>query len=199
MKKSEIESLLIKWGIENYNVSQSGVVDVDGDVSLKMAFEVKKSGIIPFKFGKITGSFNCSYCMLKNLINSPDFVGGDFDCSRNYIINFVNSPKTIGGAFIAHSNKKLQSMDGITASITDLDISNCNLGFVALANVKISGHINASYNMIKGLNNFPEGAKSIDVSKNLVSSMHGAPKNCVIDVSGNPIQPEDDLERSTWG
>lgn len=125
---------LKKYGIKNYTINSDGTIDVDGDVDLYVYYN-RKLTEIPFKFGKVTGDFNCSDNNLISLDGCPYYVGGDFNGSGNKLTNLNGSPsevigyfscdynnlttvegmpKEIGGDFICQGNEKLKKIDSIS-------------------------------------------------------------------------------------
>src|SRR5271157_4926923 len=71
MSKDEVPS--------NWSKNADGSYDVNGDVNLSRQDLLE----LPFRFGKVTGYFDCRNNQLTNLEGSPDSVGGDFYCSYN--------------------------------------------------------------------------------------------------------------------
>ena len=89
----------------SYSIN-NGLIDVEGDVIL-----IKQVDKLPFKFGKVSGNFNCSYNQLTNLEGSPNYVGGSFDCSRNKLTNLEGCPSSVGGNFNCSDNQ-LTNLEG---------------------------------------------------------------------------------------
>jgi hypothetical protein len=109
---SSLKSELDKYGIKNYTINFDGTIDVDGNVYLAH----KALKIIPLKFGKVTGSFNCHTNKLKTLEGSPYYVGGSFNCSMNNLSDLIGSPGEVGGDFdCSHNN--LKSINGMSLEI----------------------------------------------------------------------------------
>ena len=82
--KSEIEAWCDEMGIKNYTINSKGEIDVDGYVNL---FN-KDFKELPYKFGKVNGTFDLS-CNpnLTSLKNCPNKVEGYFwceDCKRKF-------------------------------------------------------------------------------------------------------------------
>jgi len=98
VNKRQIERFCEKQRIVRYEITNDFMIDVDGDVDLSDSLETDE---IPYKFGIVTGYFNCSRNGLTSLKNCPDEVGGDFDFSENRVTNFEFAPKKVG-----------ESMDG---------------------------------------------------------------------------------------
>lgn len=102
-----IHSTCKQYSIENYTINSDGKVDVDGDVDLRY----KRLVILPFKFGKVTGEFNCRSNYLYTLEGSPDWVGGLFSCADNQLTSLNNGPKYVGQYFNCSFNK-LKTLEG---------------------------------------------------------------------------------------
>ena len=78
---NDIETICKEYGIENWTINPDGTIDVDGGVYLDNRGLTK----LPLKFGKVRGSFDCSYNQLTTLEGSPKEVGVYFDCDDNPI------------------------------------------------------------------------------------------------------------------
>ena len=81
MNKNNIIKFLSDNLIKNYTINEDLSVDVIGDVFIN---ELKLNEI-PIQFGKVSGSFDCSYNFLTTLKGCPISVGGDFNRHRNTI------------------------------------------------------------------------------------------------------------------
>lgn len=204
MKKEQIVDLLIQWGIENYTVNDDLTVDVDGDVSLQQAFEIKKSREFVFQWGVIKGNFSCARCLLISLEGAPREVHGNFDCSGNKFILLDHSPEIVKGDYLCYNNKSLRSLQGCTRKIGgNFDISNCGIPRLANGPIEVGGDYNLAMNECQTLGGIAKkiGGK-IDASQNKLTSVYGTPEGfseADIDTSGNPINPGDEMERSMWG
>ena len=98
--KFNVESICIKWGIENWTI-QDGLVNVYGDVMLSG----KKISKILLKFGEVSGNFNCYNNQLTTLEGSPERVGGSFYCSHNNLTSLEGSTQEVGGGFYCSYNQ----------------------------------------------------------------------------------------------
>lgn len=110
--KEKVENILKKYQIENYTINTDLSVDVDGNIDFRFA-DLK---IIPAKFGKVTGSFNCSNQQLTTLQGCPKEVGGDFYCYNNNLTSLEGAPKEVGGDFSCENNK-LETLQGCPRDI----------------------------------------------------------------------------------
>jgi hypothetical protein len=82
-------------------------VDVSGSVHLND----KGLTVLPFQFGKVGRSFDCSDNQLTSLEGAPREVGGDFWCSDNQLTSLEGCPEKVGGNFWCPHNQ-LTSLDG---------------------------------------------------------------------------------------
>jgi len=98
----KLEDYFKIWG--TYEL-KDGVYNVNGDVRLNKCVEK-----LPVKFGKVTGSFNCSNNNLITLEGCPKIVGREFDCSYNSLTSLKGCPTHVGGNFVCdmklHNNKE---------------------------------------------------------------------------------------------
>ena len=83
-----------------------GVYNVFGNAHL-----IKDVDKLPFKFGKVSGIFKCSYNNLTSLEGCPNFVGGNFHCESNNLTSLKGCPSWVGGNFLCMYNK-LTSIEG---------------------------------------------------------------------------------------
>ena len=91
-------------GIKNYTINSKGEIDVNGYVDL---FN-KDFKELPYKFGKVNGTFNLS-CNpnLTSLKNCPNEVGGYFICSKCKNLNSLEGcPKEVSGGFYCSDRKQ---------------------------------------------------------------------------------------------
>ncbi len=106
--KRDIDSICQEYNIKKYTINDDGTVDVDGDVDLF------NNGLteLPFKFGKVTGYFNCGLNKLTSLVGSPKYVGGYFSCYNNKLKTLEGGPEVVIGNYYC-SNNKLINFKGI--------------------------------------------------------------------------------------
>ena len=109
---SELIKKLEYFNIENYTINIDGTIDVDGDVYLNGLSLTS----IPFKFGKVTGSFCCHRNELTSLLGSPREVGVDFGCDRNILKDLIGGPQEVGGDYDCYDNQ-LESLEGCAGDI----------------------------------------------------------------------------------
>lgn len=197
-----MDILVEELGIDPKNITETdkGYI-IDGGVVLKKSNTIKKLRKIPFKFYKVFGNFDASFCLLGSLHNCPEFVEHDFICSMNNFQNLEHSPKEIGGDFVCVGNRNLNSIRGVTQkgirnfictgnknlrsltgfpsiTLNILDCSDCSiLSLDGLIGVNILDKLICSENKIIKI---PESLKYGD-----------------IDYSNNPVSPND-LEKNWW-
>ena len=76
--KADIEAWCEGMDMYNYTINSQGEIDANGDVDLRK----KDFKELPYKFGKIKGSFSLRECKnLTSLKNCPDEVEKFFSCS----------------------------------------------------------------------------------------------------------------------
>jgi len=97
----ELVEKLSQYGIENYIINNDGTIDVLGDVRLEMNNLEK----IPFKFGKVSGSFVCHMNKLTTLDGCPTEVGHIFNCCKNELTSLENGPVEVGYNYLCCDNK----------------------------------------------------------------------------------------------
>ena len=111
---SEIIKKLEEFGIKNYAINEDGTIDVNGCVNLYNRGLTK----IPFKFGEVTGNFDCSLNQLTSLEGCPKEVGGEFDCysNKNKLKDLIGGPQEVGGNYICYNNQ-LETLEGCAGDI----------------------------------------------------------------------------------
>lgn len=105
-------SNMINVDKDKIKINEDGSIDIDDSVFLNGS-EIKK---IPFKFGKVSGNFECYGCRLTSLEGSPREVGGDFKCNNNRLVNLKYSPIEVGRNFDCSDNN-LKSVEGMSVEI----------------------------------------------------------------------------------
>ena len=107
---------IIDWlnsvGVTNYTIRDDGIVDVNGDVNLKL----EEAGSIPIQFGHVSGNFDCLGNDLTSLAGAPQSVGGWFNCANNKLISLTGAPRRVGGYFNC-GNNNLISLEGAPQSV----------------------------------------------------------------------------------
>lgn len=98
----EIDDHLQKYFkvLGSYNIDpDSGVVDVHGDVRLKL-----QCAQMPVQFGVVDGSFVCSEKGLTTLQGAPQQCTHNFECDHNNLTSLQYAPHHVGSFFICSSN-----------------------------------------------------------------------------------------------
>ena len=191
------EEWLKLWGVTEYRDTPDGV-DVDGDVTIRGV-----KGNLPVRFNVVKGNFQARFCFLQSWTNFPSIITGDMDASHNSFKNFEGHRTKVGGNFIVHSNRELSAFTGIQREINgDLDISNCKFSLLASFPEKIGGSLFASKNTFSSLNTSQtiEIVGDADFSSNKIITEDVRIKvGKKLDLSDNPINPDDDLkEKANW-
>ena len=141
-----------EFRITNYDFDENGFLNVDEDVVLNF----KNLEKLPFKFGTVKGSFDCSYNNLTSLEGAPKEVGGFFNCNKNNLTSLEGAPKEVGGSFYCSDNK---------------------LASLKWAPEKIGGSFNCDNNKLTSLKWGPEEvASSFNCEHNKLTSLDGAPE-----------------------
>ena len=100
--RKEIAMWLNDHDIEIYTINEDLSVDVAG--SVKLSVHSYSNGGLPFKFGSISGNFDCSGNQLSFLENFPYEVLGDFYCGDNYLTSLLGCPDKVMGCFCCENN-----------------------------------------------------------------------------------------------
>ena len=139
-------------GTWSYNLA-TGLVDVEGDfVCARMELKNFKG----IKFGKVSGSCDCSRNKLTSLEGSPQKVGGYFLCDKNKLTSLAGAPQEVGKGFYC-GNNKLTSLEG--------------------APQKVGGDFWCGDNKLTSLKGAPqEVGGDFDCYENKLTSLAGAPQ-----------------------
>jgi hypothetical protein len=86
-------------------------IHVDGHVDLLSQPQIYKTIIENYKFGYVSGKFDCSDNNLSNLKGVPKTVVGHFLCTYNNLKSLEGAPEYVGGYFECMFNK-LTSLKG---------------------------------------------------------------------------------------
>ena len=181
------------FGITNYSFGTDGLLNVFEDVKIKYA----PGGKLPFKFGTIHGSFDCSSISLSSLEGAPQQVFGSFDCSHNNLESLIGGPlfvqetyncslnslgDLLGAPKIAKkfkcSRNLIQSLKNIPLEELDsFDCSNNRITSLKGFNTLVHVNFNCSYNFIESLKGSPlKLSGSFDCSNNLLRNFKKGPK-----------------------
>lgn len=152
----------------SYTISEDGVVDVIGcvDISRRVGTNNKnKIDIIPIKFGKVSGDFDCSNNKLTSLSGCPDEVGKTFCARTNLLTSLKYIPEKIGTSYTDTSIPNGYTIDISHNKIISLE------GFP-----EISGGIDCSNNIISSLIGCPSEVYDLNCSSNKLTDLVGSPK-----------------------
>ncbi len=171
----EQEAFLNKYteGTWTYH-SSTGLVDVKGRFDCSHHYLEDFVGV---KFGKISGSFSCSYNKLTSREGAPQEVGGDFDCEGNKLTSLEGAPQKVGKSFDCFDNK-LTSLEGAPQKVgKDFNCPKNNLTSLKGAPQVVSGDFKCYQNNLKNLAGAPqEVGGDLDCSVNTLTSLAGAPQ-----------------------
>ena len=118
-----IDNICQKYYIENYTINQDGSIDVDGHVNLTD----QRLFILPLKFGKVIGNFDCSENNLTSLVGSPIQVLGDyFSCDNNQLKSLKGCTRELS-AFYCFTNKLSTLKGGPTKVSSDYNCVDNNI------------------------------------------------------------------------
>ena len=168
---SIIESICIEYYIKNYTVNVDGSVDVNGSVNLSN----RHLKLLPLKFGKVTGEFDCVNNKLTSIEGCPKEVGGIFYCYGNELITLEGAPKEVGGSFYC-GNNKLITLEGCPK--------------------EVGGNFNCAHNKLTSIEGCPrEVGGGFYCYNNSLKSLEGCPKEVggKFKCSYNPISSIYDL------
>lgn len=196
----DVNEYMEELGIKKYSYNKkTGLVDVDGDVSLKKSYSTKKARKILVKFGKVSGNFDCSFCLLSTLEGAPKSVE-DFNCSHNNLKDLLCSPEVVTGNFACNSNKGL-SLKGAPSKVGgNFEASNCGLTNLEGVPEHIGGDADFSSNELRGGKELKVVMGNICLAHNKVVVFDTRDKEIggSIDLSCNPAQPDDDMDTARW-
>jgi len=109
LDSNSLEAQLLNYGIENYTITSDNKININGDVNLTLRLVGESQ--LPFKFGKVTGNFECNHNKLSSFENFPDIVNGSINLVGNKFQNLKGITQNIGGDLNLSINP-LKSFDG---------------------------------------------------------------------------------------
>jgi hypothetical protein len=116
---AHIEDWLYEWKIKvgTYDIDPyTGVVNVNSDVNLN---NMKNVQVLPVRFGKVTGRFDCALSSLTTLKGCPHTVGNVFTCAGTDITSLVGAPTYVGNSFYCHDTH-ITSLAGVSKYFTKI-------------------------------------------------------------------------------
>jgi len=129
--KDRIDLICNQYGIGNYTINPDGSIDVDGDVNLMR----KNLSILPLKFNKVTGDFNCAENNLTSTYGFPKTLGASLSCRDNMLTSMKGIPEVI-----------LENCDFFNNQLTSLEFSP----------LRVNGFFSCVKNNIRSLEGAPE-------------------------------------------
>ncbi|MCK9472063.1 MAG: hypothetical protein M0Q88_09970 [Bacilli bacterium] len=164
---SEIEAICEKYNITNYTINEDGSIDVDGKVDLYD----KKLKVLPLKFRKVSGNFECSFNELTSLKGSPQTVGGNFYCRGNQLTTLEGAPQSIGGFFYCNNNQ-LTSLEGAPQSIGGCFFCSYNqLTTLEGVHKRVGGIFWCDSNKLKNIDYLSKYYKELSIRDNPISKI----------------------------
>jgi hypothetical protein len=136
----------------------TGVVDVDGDVSVGSG--ITSLPELPVQFGTVN-AFKCRDVGLTSLKGSPHTVGTLFWASGNKLQSLNHGPHTVGTGYWVHNNQ-LRSLQGAPRSVPQ--------------------RMWCSGNQLRDLQGAPQSVGSLWIGKNPLRSLLGMPKTISTDI-----------------
>lgn len=162
----DIKTWLEKKNINNYSIKEDGVIDVHESIFLELNPDETE---LPFKFGIIDGSFNCSYCNIKTLKNFPNIVTNEFTLMNNKNLTSLEGCPQECESFNVTNNKSLTNLENCSLKKTNnLNLTNNSLeNLYGLEKIEINGHIYINKNNLTSLKGLPEIINgNLDLSDN---------------------------------
>ena len=152
----------------------TGLVDVNGDFN---CYEKELKDLSGIKFGKVSGSFNCSSNNLTTLEGAPQKVGGDFICGGDNLTSLEGAPQEVGGDFSCYQNK-LTSLEGAPQEVGgEFTCSRNKLTSLKGAPQEVNGDFDCRYNKLTSLEGAPqEVGGDFECHDNKLPSLEGAPQ-----------------------
>jgi hypothetical protein len=151
----------------------TGLVDVEGNV----IFVKKKMVTVPVKFGRVSGTFDCSDNQLVSLEGAPQKVEGSFHCTANQLVSLEGAPQKVEGSFYCTANQ-LVSLEGAPQEVRGkFHCSHNKLTSLVGAPQKVEGSFYCSHNQLVSLEGAPkEVGGNFWCSYNQLVSLEGAPE-----------------------
>lgn len=160
---SEIESILTKiapvgfgWNIalkDRITIQSDGTVDVEGDIKIYYS----SGGMIPIKFGVVTGEFCISeyFTNLKSLVGSPHTCGS-FTLQERKLTSLEGGPKYVSENYSIYGCKNITSLEGGPETVQNLCIAYSGVTSLEGSPRTISGELDCRGCPIEDLRGAPE-------------------------------------------
>lgn len=133
-------------------IHSDGSVSIDDNVNLsKQALDV-----IPFKFRRVKGYFDCEVNRLTSLENCPEIVEGSFSCKHNNLKTLEGGPTIVKGSYNCEGNR-LDSLEGCPEVINGAFICfSCRLPSLKGGPKIVKGTFHGMQNHFTSLDGAPE-------------------------------------------
>ena len=155
-------------------VPSTGLVDIEGDFYCSNERLTDFQGV---KFGKISGTFNCTHNLLTSLDGGPQEVGQHFFLGFNLLTSLQGSPRVVGGDFWCHDNQ-LTSLVGAPKEVQGFGCYKNKLQTLEGAPKKIGGGIWCAFNKLTSLKGSPrEVGGGFWCGHNDLTTLEGAPES----------------------
>ena len=169
MAKEEAERmvLIIKEFMEKHDIPDNNyIINPDKSVDVNGNIEIEKEdlidGKIPFKFGKVTGYFDCSHNQLTSLEGAPEEVGSYFNCRYNNLTSLEGGPKKVDKNYSCRNNE-LTSLEGGPKEVGGTFNCNCNnLTSLVGAPEKVGGDFFCEDNELTTLEGCPKKVETLN-------------------------------------
>ena len=189
--KEQLIALLDYFDIVSYDLNDDLSVDVHQRVNLS----AKKLKMIPIKFGKVVGNFDCSSNQLTSLKNSPKVVTRDFICDDNKELkSLVGGPEEVGGYQYICDNTGISSLKGVPPDFTGTLSVSKSKSLTTLEGCPTTlARLHADSCSLKSLEGGPKSITGMtyNVSGNGLTSLRGFPNfawDCLFDLSHNNLK-----------
>lgn len=179
-----------------YEVNEDGIT-ICGDLVYSL-----KTMYFPLYVKAVTGSLTVKNAGITNDLSSlPRFIGGSLVLTGNAFQCPSNFP-TFDGDLDLSSNKNLNDLSGLNLTTIngDLFLINCGFSKLDLGSIeKICGSLNASENKIRSITTTAEITGDLVLTNNLMTYEPTLDCKGTMFLDGNPVNPDDQLEKSMWG
>jgi hypothetical protein len=160
--------------IYDYELTKDGLLNVYGDVNLLNRSLTK----LPFKFGKVNGSFYCSYNKLTSLKGAPIEITGSFFCDSNKLRSLKYAPQRVGADFACYANNLITLEDAPSEVGHDFNCENNELISLKGTPKIVKGSFNCSHNNLTSLKDSPTKVEENYFCQfNRLTTLEGAPSD----------------------
>jgi hypothetical protein len=159
--------------IFDYEFTEDGFLNVNESVILHK----RRLTELPFRFGKVDGTFDCASNDLTSLKGAPIEVTGSFICTDNNLTSLKYSPKIVGSNFSCSANK-LTTLEGSPSDVgANFECANNELISLKGSPKIIKGSFDCANNSLTSLKDGPtEVEEDYSCQFNSLISLEGAPR-----------------------